>query len=198
MGRQPKAKQLLDKPVKRKTKEKQFRILLTNQKKRKDNGVYYVRGGTVIDGKRVNGKNLNSNPIFASNNGGRGYGAMSSGASENYAEDPRTEMLFWEKTRLEAAQKLAAESSGIPKEDANELQMDYGDGINHPPHYCESKAKCREGHSIECIDITRHLNFNIGNAIKYLWRCDHKGAALDDLKKAAWYIDDEIKWRETK
>jgi len=66
------------------------------------------------------------------------------------------------------------------------------DSINHPPHYNNSQAKCECGRRIECIDVTRHLNFNIGNAIKYLWRCDLKGASVEDLRKAIWYIQDEI------
>jgi hypothetical protein len=36
------------------------------------------------------------------------------------------------------------------------------------------------------------MNFNIGNAVKYLWRCGQKGALLDDLRKARWYVDREI------
>lgn len=66
------------------------------------------------------------------------------------------------------------------------------DNVNHPPHYNSSEARCTCGRQIECIDVTRHLSFNIGNAMKYLWRCDLKGASLEDLKKAAWYIHDEI------
>ena len=69
------------------------------------------------------------------------------------------------------------------------------DNVNHPPHYNSSPAKCECGRRIECIDVTRHMNFNIGNAIKYLWRCDMKGASMEDLRKAAWYIQDEIKQR---
>ena len=42
------------------------------------------------------------------------------------------------------------------------------------------------------------MNFNLGNAIKYLWRADEKGAALDDLRKAVWYINREITRREQK
>lgn len=68
--------------------------------------------------------------------------------------------------------------------------------INHPPHYNNSLAHCTCGRRIECIDITRHQNFNIGNAFKYLWRADLKGTDLTDLKKAAWYIQDEIAKRE--
>lgn len=70
------------------------------------------------------------------------------------------------------------------------------DPVNHPPHYNNSQAKCECGRRIECIDVTRHLAFNVGNAMKYLWRCELKGNTLEDLKKAAWYIQDEISKRE--
>jgi hypothetical protein len=70
------------------------------------------------------------------------------------------------------------------------------DNVNHPPHYNNSPAKCECGRRIECIDVTRHYPFNIGNAIKYLWRAELKGNALEDLKKAVWYIQDEIAKRE--
>jgi hypothetical protein len=45
---------------------------------------------------------------------------------------------------------------------------------------------------IECIDITRHMGFSVGNAVKYLWRADNKGNAIQDLRKAAWYVLDEL------
>jgi hypothetical protein len=66
------------------------------------------------------------------------------------------------------------------------------DFINHPPHYNNSNAHCECGRRIECIDVIRHLGFNIGNAIKYLWRCEDKGNKLQDLQKSLWYIKDEI------
>lgn len=70
------------------------------------------------------------------------------------------------------------------------------DMVDHPPHYTSSKAECSGCEKqIECIDITRHMGFNIGNAVKYLWRFEHKGG-LEDLKKARWYLDDEIRKRE--
>lgn len=69
------------------------------------------------------------------------------------------------------------------------------DVVNHPPHYNSSPARCECGRRIECIDVTRHMNFNIGNAIKYLWRFQHKNG-LEDLKKARWYLDDQIKQME--
>jgi hypothetical protein len=64
--------------------------------------------------------------------------------------------------------------------------------VNHPPHYNSSKAHCSACEKqIECIDITRHLNFNIGNALKYLWRYELKNGK-QDLEKAIWYITDEL------
>jgi hypothetical protein len=65
------------------------------------------------------------------------------------------------------------------------------DAVNHPPHYTSHPS------GIECIQITRHMGFNLGNAIKYLWRADLKGNSVEDLQKAVWYIEDEIKWRQT-
>jgi hypothetical protein len=62
--------------------------------------------------------------------------------------------------------------------------------VKNPPHYNKHLS------GLECIEITRHMNFNLGNAIKYIWRADLKDNAIEDLKKAAWYIDDEIKRRE--
>ena len=60
------------------------------------------------------------------------------------------------------------------------------DLINHPPHYTAHPS------GVECIQITEHMNFNIGNAVKYLWRAGLKGAELADLQKARWYVDREI------
>lgn len=70
------------------------------------------------------------------------------------------------------------------------------DNVNHPPHYTSSKAQCPNcKESIECIEITRHMSFNIGNAVKYLWRYELKNG-VEDLKKAKWYINDAIKQME--
>lgn len=64
------------------------------------------------------------------------------------------------------------------------------DMINYPPHYTSSPS------GVECITITRHMNFNLGNAVKYIWRAGLKEDALADLRKAAFYISDEIARRE--
>jgi hypothetical protein len=64
------------------------------------------------------------------------------------------------------------------------------DTVNHPHHYTEHPS------GVECIQITEHMGFNLGNAMKYIWRADLKGKALEDLRKAAWYIGREIARRE--
>lgn len=69
------------------------------------------------------------------------------------------------------------------------------DPIN-PDHYTQSPARCTCGRPIECIQIAEHMNFTIGNAIKYLWRADHKGQPVEDLRKARWYINREIERRD--
>jgi hypothetical protein len=66
------------------------------------------------------------------------------------------------------------------------------DPINHPPHYLAHPS------GVECIQIAEHMGFNLGNAIKYIWRADLKGNALEDLKKAVWSIEREIARREKK
>lgn len=63
------------------------------------------------------------------------------------------------------------------------------DLVNHPKHYTSDPS------GVECIQITRHRNFNVGNAIKYLWRNGLKdgNSSIQDLEKAIWYLKDEIK-----
>ena len=71
------------------------------------------------------------------------------------------------------------------------------DKVNHPSHYIWLKELC----GIEVIDIARHLDFNLGNSIKYILRSGHKKEegytnkqkTIEDLKKAVWYLNDEIK-----
>ena len=61
------------------------------------------------------------------------------------------------------------------------------DPVNSPAHYTNHPS------GIECIEVTEHMNFCRGNAIKYIWRAGEKGDEIEDLQKARWYIDREIK-----
>ncbi|HMU34364.1 MAG TPA: DUF3310 domain-containing protein [Pyrinomonadaceae bacterium] len=64
-----------------------------------------------------------------------------------------------------------------------------GDKVNHPDHYKQHPS------GVECITIAEHMNFNLGNVIKYIWRADEKGRDIEDLKKAVWYLNREIERR---
>lgn len=87
-----------------------------------------------------------------------------------------SENPFWRRHISSAAARLA-----IPDEPVTEA-------VHHPKHYNAHPS------GIECIDVVRHMNFNLGNVVKYLWRAGEKDPAkhLEDLKKAAWYLNDEI------
>lgn len=71
------------------------------------------------------------------------------------------------------------------------------DRVNHPSHYTWLRELC----GVEVIDITRHMDFDLGNAVKYILRQGHKteegmtdtDKAIEDLEKAIWYIKDKIK-----
>lgn len=81
---------------------------------------------------------------------------------------------------------------------STEDKIPVNDNVNHPKHYTNHPS------GIECIEITRHYCFSIGNAIKYLWRAGlkteegmtNKQKEIEDLKKAIWYINDRIKQLE--
>lgn len=91
------------------------------------------------------------------------------------------------------------------KEELNnpiQLEAKHDDGVFHPSHYTWLKDTC----GIEAIDIARHLSFNLGNVIKYVIRNGHKPesglstlqVAIKDLKKARFYLNDEIDKLESK
>lgn len=60
------------------------------------------------------------------------------------------------------------------------------DPVNHPYHYTSHPS------GVECIQVTEHFNFCVGNAIKYIWRSNEKGNYVQDLEKAVWYLQREI------
>jgi len=64
------------------------------------------------------------------------------------------------------------------------------DQVNNPKHYTSHPS------GVECLEITRHMGFNLGNVMKYIWRADLKGKDIQDLEKAAFYLRDEIELRK--
>ena len=65
------------------------------------------------------------------------------------------------------------------------MRGEVSDPVNHPKHY-----NCHPS-GVEAITVVEHMSNNVGNAIKYLWRAGHKNG-LEDLRKAAWYVNREI------
>ena len=69
---------------------------------------------------------------------------------------------------------------------ASEIDMEsFSDHVNHPSHYTQYLG-------LEVIDLTEQMNFNRGNAVKYIARSGFKSSEIEDLEKAAWYIAREI------
>lgn len=64
--------------------------------------------------------------------------------------------------------------------------MPVTDMVNHPPHYQPT-----DGITFDCIAVVRDLSFDIGNAVKYLWRTDQKNG-IEDIEKARWYLFDAV------
>ena len=89
--------------------------------------------------------------------------------------------------RLQASEKMNIEVIAKPKKAKPKADM-----VNHPPHYTSHPS------GVECIQITEHMGFNLGNALKYIWRADLKGSAVEDLEKAIFYINRELEKRRTK
>jgi hypothetical protein len=75
--------------------------------------------------------------------------------------------------------------------DYKDAGFEQPDPVNHPSHYLQHPS------GVECIQITEHMGFTLGNAMKYLWRADYKNG-VEDLQKAAWYINREIEKRVKK
>lgn len=96
---------------------------------------------------------------------------------------PRTSSI---KTSLPRGTFASLHSEGPTPGPSNDQPTPTEDAIN-PSHYRSHPS------GIECIEVTRHMNFNVGNAIKYLWRYLDKGDPIENLQKAQWYIDDEIR-----
>ncbi|MFZ8904732.1 MAG: DUF3310 domain-containing protein [bacterium] len=65
-----------------------------------------------------------------------------------------------------------------------------GDAVSHPTHYKSHPS------GVEVIQITEHMNFCLGNVVKYILRAEPKGATIQDLEKAQWYLKREIERRK--
>ena len=114
--------------------------------------------------------------------------------SENEREAVATRILNAQKNNTEAmtASVSAVVETSLPKTPITKKAKPKADMVNHPPHYTSHPS------GVECIQITEHMGFNLGNALKYIWRADLKGNAVEDLEKAIFYINRELVKRRTK
>ena len=88
-------------------------------------------------------------------------------------------------TDITIAKSLQSKVQTTPYEDKPTVPHDL---VNHPAHYTSHPS------GVECIQITEHMSFNVGNVIKYLWRAGLKDSqpVIQDLEKALWYLQREI------
>ena len=110
-----------------------------------------------------------------------GYSEYEFGDVEDDEDDGEEEYCF----SKELEKVLNGEfTSNINFDGNNKEEM-----VNHPKHYNSDLS------GVECIEVARYRNFNVGSALKYLWRCGLKNGNSDiqDLEKAVWYLNDEIK-----
>jgi hypothetical protein len=96
----------------------------------------------------------------------------------------------WERTHKAASAMTAEQVETLAKYAETLLAPNRKpDPVDHPPHYTAHPS------GVECIQITEHMGFNLGNAVKYIWRADLKADAIEDLKKARWYLGRELERR---
>lgn len=119
--------------------------------------------------KEMVGRRINDGTIFYLNRGYRGFVDLS-----------------FQRAVVHRKVERAERKAGKGVKGAKRMSSD---NVNHPPHY--------RGHpsGVECIQITEHFNFCLGNALKYIWRADLKHDAIEDLQKAVWYLQREIERR---
>lgn len=89
------------------------------------------------------------------------------------------------KTKKRTAESAAGDREAFRNGGVRHNSM-AGDAVNHPAHYTAHPS------GVECIQITEHMNFCLGNAVKYIWRSSLKGGD-EDLRKAIWYLERELK-----
>ena len=72
------------------------------------------------------------------------------------------------------------------------------DVVNNPPHYKQGKIECIDAIESATAGLTGFEAFCVGNVIKYVWRAKHKGDAVQDYKKAQYYLNNLIVGHEVK
>jgi len=93
---------------------------------------------------------------------------------------------------FQAAKEVENAERSVAKKDFVEVTYPLPDPVNHPPHY--------KSGGIETIDFieAKDLNYRLGNVVKYVSRAGKKNSdPVEDLEKAAWYLNREITARKS-
>ena len=125
---------------------------------------------------------------YASGNGVHGRGKVYS-----YTDQPTVGIERADGTRFDWIASLCQEGdprAELPQPIKLRQTEQADDPVNHPHHYTDRPS------GVECITVTEHMGFCLGNAVKYIWRADLKNDAIEDLEKARWYLDREIARRK--
>lgn len=154
----------------------------------------YELGADVRTAAGSLGEIVDIDIVYSEVNGGKQYKVyfLNTGLDAWYREHelaPANEDS-WTPKRLMAITDYLGEPIQIEPDNLVTEWVPGPDLVKHPPHY-ESHPS-----GVECIEITRHMGYCLGNAMKYIWRADLKEDALADLRKAREYLDFEIELRE--
>ena len=115
--------------------------------------------------------------------------------SDPFGDPTTTGRVEDERSKSKEAEKVPKNPFAAPITWARERvpgEIKKDEAVNHPKHYNIHPS------GVECIDVVEHMGYNLGNAIKYIWRADHKGKSNEDLEKAIWYIQRELIRRNKK
>lgn len=114
---------------------------------------------------------------------------MATKSKASKKSDAKSTLTFKHAGTKKSNVRLTIPASRKPK---NNPEHPSDSAVNHPKHYNNNPS------GIECIDVVVHLPFNVGSAMKYLWRYNDKGNPIQDLEKAIWYAQREIERIKTK
>lgn len=108
---------------------------------------------------------------------------------DDYSPDRWDFVGYFDGTVIEAVEECRRRERLMADNPAEGVYLSRPEGpdpVDRPAHYTGPVP------GVECIEVTRHFDFLRGNAIKYIWRAAHKGRYIEDLRKAAWYIQAAI------
>lgn len=126
------------------------------------------------------------------------YGYVDSPRKENYRQWNLLTGLMRGLERVDGPPHLTPylADEPEPRKSIDDIMQSINDELSKPADPINPPRYQQHPSGVECIQVTEHMSFCVGNAVKYLWRAGLKGDAVEDLRKAAWYIGREIERME--